>query len=74
MSNLKIILNNKEEIRIEEDELEKVLFAIKRKEIVMVKQGIFNTAYFVAIIEDTQRNLSGIKELKNLFEKVKKLN
>lgn len=77
MSYLKIVLNTKDgdEIKIDEDELDKVLFAIKKREIVVLKQGIFNTAYFVAILPDINRSLSGnTKSLNNLFDKIKKLN
>ncbi len=77
MKYLKIILNTKynDEIRIDEGELPKVLYAIKKKEIVMLKQGILNTAYLVAIIEDHNRSLSDKKEIDDLFDnKIKKLN
>jgi len=53
----KIILSNTSEtITIREEELEKVLNGIKQGSVVIVNEGIFNPSYFVAIVEDRERN------------------
>jgi len=50
-----ILSNTKKTITIREDELEMVLDGIHRKMSVIVREGIFNPSYYVAIIEDEER-------------------
>lgn len=52
----KIILSNTNEtISIQDDEIEKVLSGLKKGTIVITKNGVFNSAYFVALIVDKDR-------------------
>ena len=51
----KVILNNKDYITIRDDELKGVLDGIKRGGVVFCREGIFNSSYFVAILEDLER-------------------
>lgn len=56
MRRFKIILSNsKEAITIQEDELKKVLVGIEMGDPVLVREGIFNPSFFVAIVEDKER-------------------
>jgi hypothetical protein len=57
----KIILSNKTEIQIDEDELKFVVEAINTKSMCKVRQGLFNPSFLVAIVEDEQR-LEDFKE------------
>ena len=50
MKKFKIILSSKTEILIDEDELDSVLKAINVGAISKVRQGIFNPAFFIAIV------------------------
>ena len=50
-----ILSNTKETITIREDELEMVLKGIHLGTPVIVREGIFNPSYFVAIIPDYRR-------------------
>lgn len=51
----KVILSTKHEIKIDEDEVAKVLEGIKSGSIVRVRQGLFNPSYFVCIERDKDR-------------------
>ena len=48
-------LSNKQAIKIDDDELQNVIDAIKTKSIVKVRQAIFNPAFFVSITVDEER-------------------
>lgn len=48
-------LSNKQSIKIDEDELQNVIDAIRTKSIVKVRQAIFNPAFFVSITVDEER-------------------
>lgn len=51
----KVILNNRDYITIRDDELKSVLEGIRRGGVVFCREGIFNSSYFVAILEDIER-------------------
>ena len=60
----KVILSNKTEIKIDEDELRFVLEAINTKSVCKVRSGIFNPSFLVAIVEDEER-LDNFREEQN---------
>lgn len=51
----KVVLSTRHEIKIDEDEVAKVVEGIKSGHIVRVRQGIFNPSYFVCIERDGER-------------------
>ena len=51
----KVILSNKIEIKIDQDELQGVIDIMGSGSIVRVRQGIFNPSFVVAIVEDEDR-------------------
>lgn len=51
----KIILSNKVEISIDQDEIPAVEAAIMSKSMCKVRQGLFNPSFLVAIVEDESR-------------------
>ena len=51
----KIVMMSKHEIKIEQEELPKVLEAIRNNQPAILKQGIFNPKSYSHIIEDNQR-------------------
>lgn len=86
MRAFKIVMMGKEEIRIESEEIHKVLQAIKMGSPAILKQGIFNPSSYSCIIEDTKREKvrltdevghhtgeSGFEKLPNIFEGVKEV-
>ena len=66
----KIILSNtKETITIREEELQKVLKGISTGSPVVVREGILNPSYFVAIVPDQER-MRAIAEAENYKSKL----
>ncbi len=59
MKAYKIVMMNKNEIKIDAEEIPKVLKAISTSSPAILKQGIFNPSSYSHIIEDTDR---GFKE------------
>ena len=55
MKVFKIVMMSKHEIKIEQEELPKVLKAIRNNQPAILKQGIFNPNSYSHIIEDKQR-------------------
>ncbi len=51
----KIIMSKGDPIKIEVDELDKVIQGIKTGQPVIIRQGIFNPSFYVSIIEDSAR-------------------
>lgn len=68
----KIILSNKVEIQIDEDEIEIALQAINFGSIGKMRQGIFNPSFLVAIVADETR-IERFREAIELAEKHNKL-
>lgn len=77
----KIVMMNKNTIKIEAEEIPKVLQAIQTRIACMVKQGIFNPATYSEVVEDKDRetiratDVSGhytgetnLKPLEDIFE------
>ena len=64
----KILLSNKAEIKIDEDEIDAALNAIATGSVGKMRQGIFNPSFLVAIIEDEDR-LERLHEAIRLAEK-----
>lgn len=73
----KIILSNKSEIKIDDDELPTVIEGIQRGRPIKVRQGIFNPSFFVSIVPDRDRieeflspsnNRQPLPLLNNVFE------
>lgn len=56
----KIVMMGKEEIKIDADEIPKILKAIATASPAILKQGIFNPSSYSCIVEDTKREM--IKE------------
>lgn len=53
---LKVICSNNIQIPIDEEELKIVLAGVSRSgQIVKCKKGIFNSSFFVAVVEDEER-------------------
>ena len=59
MKTYKIVMMNKHEIKIDPEEVSKVIKAISTSSPAILKQGIFNPSSYSHIIEDTER---GTKE------------
>ena len=55
-------LSSNTSFRIDEDELPKVIKGINDGNVVILRQGIFNPSYFVAVIKDIQRELSLVED------------
>lgn len=55
MKAYKIQLSNKSEIQADDDEIQNILKGIQSGQPVMLRQGIFNPSFFVAIIRDVDR-------------------
>lgn len=51
----KIIVSSGPAIRIDYEEVSRVLTGISDGKVVMLKQGILNPSFFVSIVEDTER-------------------
>ena len=51
----KIVMSKGPEIPIDEDELEKILTAIRTGNPVVVRQGMFNPSFWVSMSEDKER-------------------
>ena len=54
------------DLKIDEDELAKVVQGIKSGQPVLVRQGLFNPSYYVAIVEDVDR-------LKGYYEEINRI-
>lgn len=65
-----VILSNKVNLKIDEDEVQKVLEGILSGSSVIVRQGLFNPSFFIAIREDRER----IKEYLQLAEDIHQKN
>ena len=50
-----IVLSNKTILKVDADEIEKVVHGISSGGSVIVRQGIFNPSFYVAIREDNER-------------------
>ncbi len=59
-----IILSNNTKISIDADELPGVYAAIGTRNLVRVRQGIFNPAYLVAVVEDSERRKNHLEDQK----------
>lgn len=55
MMTYKIKLSSGDAIPIDEDEIQNVIAGLKSKQFVVVRQGMFNPAYFVSIVKDRKR-------------------
>ena len=65
------------DIRIDEDEINKVLQGIKTGAIIKVRQGIINPSFFAGITEDVERVNAYEQELRDVFihnDQCKRLN
>ena len=49
-------------MKVDEDELPKILKGIKDWNVVILRQGIFNHSYFLAVIKDTHRDFSLVED------------
>lgn len=56
MTPLKIIMSRGPDIKIDHDEIPKILAAISTGGVVRCKQGTFNPSFYVSIVEDTERD------------------
>lgn len=54
------------DIKIDEDELSRVIEAIKTGQPAIVRQGLFNPSFYVAITEDVDRVKSYIEEINRI--------
>ncbi len=81
-----IVMSRGDSIKIDSDEIPKVIQAITSKSPAIVRSGIFNPSFYVSIIEDTDRmekfwddtkypdeqgkRLNGPNQIKDIFEKI----
>lgn len=88
MNTYKIVMMNKHEIQIDEEEVSKVLKGIMNSSPVILKQGIFNPSTYSHIVEDRSRLFTEQKtnenghyvgaatkctELKDIFADIKEI-
>ena len=60
------------DVKIEPEEIEKVVNAIKSGGIAIVKQGIINTSFFAGIVEDTDRIKTYMEEVNRIADQNRK--
>jgi len=58
-------------IKIDEDEINKILAGINTGQVVVLKQGVFNPSYFVSIEEDIYQKREDV--LPDIFSNIKLL-
>jgi hypothetical protein len=62
-----IVLSTKDTIKIDSDEIRRVIEGIKTGSIVKIRQGIINPSFFVSIVDDHKRNNEFASEVKNIL-------
>ena len=64
-----ITMSSGEPLRIDSDEIQNVITGIKNRQPVMVRQGIFNPAFYVSISIDKKRTSEFLEDTKYNDEK-----
>ena len=62
----KVILSTKTEIKCDKDEIKRVIEGIGTGGIIKVKQGLINPSFIVAVVEDEERRLRFVEQVKDI--------
>lgn len=62
----KVIMSRGPEIRIDQDELPKIMQSIETGMPVKVRQGIFNPSFWVSVVTDEERVGAARREMENI--------